>query len=68
MYNTDNKISIGDLIVFKKGNYIESISMITDFDNGNYPLVNSNSINTYKAPLDIGFNNEIYTCLILSIK
>lgn len=68
MHNTDKKISIGDLIVFKKGNYIESISMVTDFDNANYPLVNSNSINTYKAPFDIGFNNEIYTCLILSIK
>ena len=67
MNNNNNKISLGDLVIFKKGNYIESISIITDFDNNNYPLVNSNSINTYKAPFDLGINTENYTCLILSI-
>lgn len=67
MNNDNKKISIGDLVLFKKGNYIENISIVTDFDNSNYPLVNSKSINTYKAPFDLGFDNEIYTCLILSI-
>ncbi|MBE6054850.1 MAG: hypothetical protein E7212_13290 [Clostridium sartagoforme] len=65
--NTNNKkIALGDLVVFKNGSYIESIGIVTDFDNNNYPLINSNSINTYKAPFDLGFNSDNVECYILS--
>ncbi|MDV4152406.1 amidase domain-containing protein [Clostridium sp. AL.422] len=69
LYNnttSNKKINIGDLVVFKKGNYIESIGIITDFDANNYPLINSNSINTFKAPFDLGFEGDDFKCYILS--
>lgn len=52
------KITPGDLIIYKKGNYIEHSAIITDFDNLGYPLVNSNSIDKYKVPFDLGWSNE----------
>lgn len=64
---SDKKVNLGDLVVFKEGNYIENIGIITSFDNNNYPLINANSINTYKAPFDLGFNGNDFKCYIISI-
>lgn len=64
---SNKKVNLGDLVVFKEGNYIESMGIITSFDNNNYPLINANSINTYKAPFDLGFNGDNFKCYIISI-
>mgnify|MGYP002793124994 CR=1 FL=1 len=64
----DTKINLGDLIIFKSGNYIDGIGIITDFDSNNYPLINTNSINTYKTPFDLGFGGTDSKFYLLSIK
>lgn len=63
----DTKITIGDLVVFENNNNINGIGIITGFDSNNYPLINTNSINTYKAPFDLGFGGNDSNFSILSI-
>lgn len=63
----DIKLTIGDLIIFKNNSNIDGIGIITGFDSNNYPLINTNSINTYKAPFDLGFGGNDSNFDILSI-
>ena len=69
--NIDNlkntKLTLGDLIIFKSDTNINGIGIITGFDSNNYPLINTNSINTYKAPFDLGFGGNDSDFDILSI-
>ena len=63
----DTKLTLGDLIIFKNNSNIDGIGIITGFDSNNYPLINTNSINTYKAPFDLGFGGTDTNFYILSI-
>lgn len=63
----DIKLTLGDLIIFKNNTNIDGIGIITGFDSNNYPLINTNSINTYKAPFDLGFGGNDSNFDILSI-
>lgn len=63
----DIKLTLGDLIIFKNNVNIDGIGIITGFDSNHYPLINTNSINTYKAPFDLGFGGNDSNFSILSI-
>ena len=59
MKSSKKNINIGDIIIlYNNINEISRIGIVTDFDNSNYPLINSNSIDTYKIPFDIGFDDN----------
>ena len=59
MKSSKKTINIGDIIaLYNVNGDISRIGIVTDFDNSNYPLINCNSIDTYKIPFDLGFNNN----------
>ncbi|GAB6167972.1 amidase domain-containing protein [Clostridium carnis] len=58
----------GDLITYNIYDSIEHSAIITDFDSKGYPLVNSNSIDKYKVPFDLGWTNKNTSFNIISIK
>ena len=62
-----NNLQHGDLISYNINNSIEHTAIVTDFDNKGYPLVNSNSIDKYKFPFDLGWSNDDITFNLLSI-
>lgn len=58
MKSSNKTINIGDIVViYNSINDISRIGIVTDFDNSKYPLINCNSIDTYKIPFDLGFNS-----------
>lgn len=63
----DTKVTIGDLIIFQNNTSINGIGIITGFDSNSYPLINTNSVDTYKAPFDLGFGGTNSNFYILSI-
>lgn len=68
MSKSSNEINLGDLVIYKQGDYIEHSAIITGFDNAGYPLVNSNSIDKFKMPFDLGWNNDTSKFYIVSLK
>lgn len=66
MKNSNTKIKVGDLVIYKQGDHIEHSAIITDFDSSGYPLVNSNSIDKYKVPFDLGWSNDTCEFYIVS--
>jgi Putative amidase domain len=68
MDNSNNRIKLGDLVIYKNGDYIEHSAIITGFDNSGYPLINSNSIDKYKVPFDLGWSNKNSEFYIISLK
>ena len=59
MKYSNKNINIGDIIaLYNINGDISRLGIVTDFDNSNYPLINCNSIDTYKIPFDLGFNNN----------
>lgn len=59
------KLELGDLICYAKGNNIDHFSVITGWDSHGYPLVNSHTISRYHVPWDLGWgDNKIYFHLI----
>lgn len=59
MKSSKKNINIGDIIaIYNNTNDISRIGIVTDFDSSNYPLINCNSIDIYKIPFDLGFNNN----------
>lgn len=68
MSKTSNEIKLGDLVIYKQGEYVEHSAIITGFDNSGYPLVNSNSIDKFKVPFDLGWNDADSKFYIVSIK
>nr|WP_278245130.1 amidase domain-containing protein [Clostridium sartagoforme] len=68
MSSSNDKIKIGDLIMYKYGDYIEHSAIITGFDNFGYPLVNSNSIDKYKIPFDLGWKNSSCEFYVVSLR
>ncbi|MDZ7548721.1 amidase domain-containing protein, partial [Clostridium perfringens] len=68
MDNSNNRIKLGDLVIYKNGDYIEHSAIITGFDNSGYPLINSNSIDKYKVPFDLGWSNKNSKFYIISLK
>lgn len=68
MSKSSDEIKLGDLVIYKKGGYVEHSAIITGFDNSGYPLVNSNSIDKFKFPFDLGWNNDNSEFYIVSLK
>ena len=59
MKSSNKNINIGDIIaLYNVNGDISRLGIVTDFDNSNYPLINCNSIDTYKIPFDLGFNDN----------
>ncbi len=61
------KLQAGDLIFYSKGDIPVYSSIITTFDSNGYPLVNSNTVNRFHVPFDLGFSDDDITFQLISI-
>ncbi|MBX4261063.1 amidase domain-containing protein [Clostridium estertheticum] len=52
------KLDLGDLICYAKGNDIDHFAMVTGFDSHGYPLVNTHTIDRYRVPWDLGWGDK----------
>ncbi|MNW32152.1 putative amidase domain protein [compost metagenome] len=57
-YSSMAELNIGDLIAHVMHNDVDHFSIITGFDQRGYPLVNSHSVDRYRAPFDLGWDDE----------
>lgn len=48
----------GDYIAYERKGKVAHISIVTDFDNKGYPLVNSHNTDRYKVPWDVGWSTK----------
>lgn len=52
------KLELGDLICYAKGNDMDHFAVVTGWDSHGYPLVNSHTTNRYHVPWDLGWGDE----------
>lgn len=62
-----SKLQIGDLIFYTKGAFPMYSSIITSFDSNGYPLVNSNTVNRFHVPFDLGWSDDDITFQLVTI-
>ncbi|MEG1287339.1 MAG: amidase domain-containing protein [Clostridium sp.] len=65
--STFSKLQIGDLIFYTKGEYPIYSAIITAFDSNGYPLVNSNTVNRFHVPFDLGWTDDDITFQLINI-
>lgn len=65
--STFSKLQIGDLIFYTKGEVPVYASIITGFDSNGYPLVNSNTVNRFHVPFDLGWSDNDITFQLINI-
>lgn len=68
LYPNLNNINLGDIVSYKKKDKILHTSIVTGFDSKGYPLVNSKSPSTYKAPFDLGWSDDSVQITFIRIK
>lgn len=54
---TDN-LNIGDIVSYKKFNFVDHKGVVCGYDSKNYPLVNSTTINSNNIPFDLGWKEK----------
>lgn len=52
------KLTYGDLISYEKKGDIDHNSIICEFDSHGYPMINSNTVERYHVPFDLGWGNN----------
>lgn len=57
-YGAIGELVSGDLIAHVMHNDVDHFSIVTGFDDHGYPLVNSHTADRYKAPFDLGWDDE----------
>ncbi|MBP1903984.1 hypothetical protein J2Z32_000601 [Paenibacillus turicensis] len=57
-YSVMWELDSGDLIAHVMHNDVDHFSIVTGFDHRGYPLVNSHTADRYRAPFDLGWDNE----------
>ncbi|MCB2288541.1 amidase domain-containing protein [Clostridium sp. CS001] len=62
------KLDIGDLICYAKGNDIDHFAIVTGFDNHGYPLVNTHTIDRYHVPWDLGWGDKNINFYLIHLK
>lgn len=65
--STFSKLQVGDLIFYTKGEFPVYCAIITDFDSNGYPLVNSNTVDRFHVPFDLGWSDDDITFQLISI-
>lgn len=58
------ELASGDLIAHVMHNDVDHFSIVTGFDDHGYPLVNSHTADRYRAPFDLGWDNQTQYLLI----
>ncbi|MGO4533216.1 amidase domain-containing protein [Paenibacillus sp. 2TAF8] len=59
-----SELASGDLIAHVMHNDVDHFSIVTGFDHHGYPLVNSHTADRYKAPFDLGWDDQTQYLLI----
>ena len=62
------KLDIGDLICYAKGNDIDHFAIVTGFDSHGYPLVNTHTIDRYHVPWDLGWGDKNIKFYLIHVK
>ncbi|MGE6575108.1 amidase domain-containing protein [Paenibacillus xylanexedens] len=57
-YSAMWELASGDLIAHIMNNDVDHFSVVTGFDDHGYPLVNSHTADRYRAPFDLGWDNQ----------
>ncbi|KAJ52489.1 hypothetical protein BD780_001806 [Clostridium tetanomorphum] len=52
------KLELGDLICYAKGNNMDHFSIVTAWDSHGYPLINSHTTDRYHVPWDLGWGDK----------
>lgn len=62
------KLDIGDLICYAKGNDIDHFAIVTGFDSHGYPLVDTHTIDRYHVPWDLGWGDKNIKFYLIHVK
>ena len=62
------KLDIGDLICYAKGNDIDHFAIVTGFDSHGYPFVNTHTIERYHVPWDLGWGDKNIKFFLIHVK
>ncbi|MGV8981724.1 amidase domain-containing protein [Clostridium sp.] len=62
------KLDIGDVICYAKGNDMDHFALVTGFDSRGYPLVNSHTIDRYHVPWDLGWGDKNINFYLIHVK
>lgn len=54
----NNNFNIGDILSYKKFNFVDHKGIICGYDSKNYPLINSTTINSSNIPFDLGWKGK----------
>ena len=52
------EFNIGDILSYKKFNFVDHKGVVCGYDSKNYPLVNSTTINSNNIPFDLGWKEK----------
>ncbi|WP_050608159.1 amidase domain-containing protein [Clostridium niameyense] len=53
-----DKLDLGDLVCYAKGNDIDHFAVVTGWDSHGYPLINSHTTDRYHVPWDLGWGDK----------
>ncbi|SCJ03124.1 Uncharacterised protein [uncultured Clostridium sp.] len=53
-----NEFNIGDILSYKKFNFVDHKGVVCGYDSKNYPLINSTTINSNNIPFDLGWKEK----------
>jgi hypothetical protein len=62
------KLDLGDVICYAKGRDIDHFAIVTGFDSHGYPLVNTNTIDRYHVPWDLGWGDKNINFYLIHVK
>lgn len=64
----NTKLDLGDVICYAKGRAIDHFAIVTGFDSHGYPLVNTNTIDRYHVPWDLGWGDKNINFYLIHVK
>lgn len=57
-FTIKNNFNIGDILSYRKFNFIDHRGVICGYDSKNYPLINSTTIGSSNLPFDLGWKDK----------
>ena len=57
-FTISSNFNIGDILSYKKFNFIDHKGIVCGYDSKNYPLINSTTINVNNIPFDLGWKEK----------
>ncbi|MDF2523584.1 MAG: hypothetical protein K0R31_1225 [Clostridiales bacterium] len=61
------KLEPGDVISYKRGGRVEHTTIVTGADSKGYSLVNGHTVDNYRVPWDLGWNNKDVKFYLLKV-